>query len=98
MKNYQIQSRYIYCIEKLETNNKNQSDYRAVVVKWFPKNSDPGDIRQFLVDLGLHPEHENVNIKENGQVVIGDLTSATCQQLADSISGQKFRNKKTIYC
>ena len=45
--------------------NKNQYNYGAVSVKWFPKKADPGDIKQFLVGLGLPPDHDNVNIKEN---------------------------------
>ena len=79
-------------------NNKNQYNYGAVSVKWFPKKADPGDIKQFLVGLGLPPDHDTVNIKENGQVVIGNLTSVICQQLAESITGQKFQDKKIIYC
>ena len=83
---------------KIGIGNKDQSSFGAVSVKWFPKKADPGEIKKFLVDLGLPIDHDNINIKENGQVVIGDLTSVTCQQLAESISGQRFQNKKMIYC
>ena len=79
---------------KLESTNENQLEYGAVSVKWFPKKSDHGDIKQFLVDLGLPTDHENINIKDNGQVVIGNLTPDTCQQLAESITGKKFKDKK----
>ena len=83
---------------KLESRIENQLEYGAVSVKWFPKKSDHGEIKQFLVGLGLPADHDNMNIKENGQVVIGNLTSATCQQLSESITGKKFKDKKIIYC
>ena len=84
--------------EKIESTIERKSDYGGVIVKWFPKKSDHGEIRMFLTGLGLSPSHTNVNIKDNGQVLIGDLEPETCQQLAFSITGQKFLNKKTIYC
>ena len=72
--------------------------YGGVIVKWFPKKSDHSDIRMFLIGLGLSPSRTNINIKDNGQVIIGYLEPETCQQLALSITGKKFMNKKTIYC
>ena len=77
---------------KLESRNENQLEYGAVSVKWFPKKSDHGEIKQFLVGLGLPADHDDMKIKENGQVVIGNLTSATCQQLSESITGKKFKD------
>ena len=76
----------------------NRGGYGAVSVKWFPKQADHGDIKEFLVGHGLPHDHSNVNIKDNGQVIISDLTSELCQELADNITGQKFKNKKMIYC
>ena len=51
-----------------------------------------------MVKHGLSQDHKNVVIKENGQVIINDLSHEICQSLSESISGQKFKNKKTIYC
>ena len=84
--------------EKIMTGTDRNSDYGGVIVKWFPKKSDSGEVMNFLIGLGLPPNHENVNIKDNGQVIIGDLDQATCHKLVESITGQKFLKKKTIYC
>ena len=83
---------------KTGLNIQNQNSFGAVSVKWFPKQSDPGDIKTFLVDLGLPPDHEHLNIKDNGQVIIDNLTSEMCQELATSISGKRFKDKKMSYC
>ena len=78
--------------------NNNKNNYGAVSVNWFPKQADPGDIKQFLVELGLPCDHDNLNIKDNGQVIIADLTPDLCEKLSESITGQKFKNRKMIYC
>ena len=75
-----------------------QSKYGAVCVKWFPKKSDQGDINEFLVKHGLSQNHKSVVMKENGQVIITDLSPGLCKSLSESITGQKFKEKKTIYC
>ena len=54
--------------------NKNNTNYGAVSVKWFPKQADPGDIKQFLVQLGLPSDHADLNIKDNGQVIIANIS------------------------
>ena len=63
----------------------------SVSVKWFPKRADHGDILEFLRAFGLPTEHDSVSIKENGQVVIDNLDSKTCDLLCASINGQKFK-------
>ena len=70
----------------------------GVTVKWFPKRADHGDIKGFLIEHGLPEEHQDINIKDNGQVVIESLNSENCKKLSDSISGKLFKNKKMIYC
>jgi hypothetical protein len=66
--------------------------------KWFPKSADHGDIKQFIVNLGLSSEHEALLIKDNGQVIIEELESNVCKLLVEKINGQKFKEQKTIYC
>ena len=70
----------------------------SISVKWFPKKADHGDIMKFLVEYGLPEDHDGVNIKENGQVIIENLDSNICNQMINSINGNKFQNKKNIYC
>ena len=71
--------------------------FGGVSVKWFPKSSDHGAIVEFLVGNGLPQGHENVNIKENGQVIISLLDPHICRKMMTKINGKKF-NKKNIYC
>ena len=70
----------------------------AVSVKWFPKKADHGEINDFLVKAGLPEGHEHVNIKDNGQVIISNLDSKICDNLCETITGSKFKAKKTVYC
>ena len=59
--------------------------------------ADHGTIMEFLVQHGLTQGHGNVNIKENGQVIISELEPRVCMQMIDEINGQKF-NQKNVYC
>ena len=83
---------------ELVTDKLMQSKYGSVCVKWFPKKADQGDIKQFLVEQGLNSDHSSLDIKDNGQVLISGLTPEACKFLSVSITGKKFKNKKTIYC
>ena len=84
--------------KKTEEKITHGSKFSGVSVKWFPKKSDHGDIMEFLLKYGLPSEHENVNIKDNGQVIIEGLDHKICLELCEAISGQKFKDKKMIYC
>ena len=70
----------------------------ALSVKWFPKKADHGDIIEFLVKHGLPEEHEDVNIKDNGQVIIQNLDAKICDFMCKEVTGKKFKEKKNIYC
>ena len=70
----------------------------AVSVKWFPKKADHGDIMEFLHTHGLLSNHDSINIKENGRVIIENLDSKTSELLFTNLTGQKFKGKKNIYC
>ena len=70
----------------------------ALSVKWFPKRADHGDILDFLVSHGPPKDHEDVTIKDNGQVIIQNLDSDICKTMCTLITGKKFQGKKNIYC
>ena len=61
--------------------DSSSSKFTGVIVKWFPKRADHGHIFEFLVNLGLPDTHEDVKIKENGQVIIENLSPKLCDQL-----------------
>ena len=67
--------------------------FGGVVVKWFPKNTDHGAIMEFLAGHGLPEIHENINIKDNGQVVINQLEHSCCQKMIEEINGKKFNKR-----
>ena len=72
--------------------------FTGVSVRQFPKETDPGDIVEFLVMSGL-PEvlKESVLIKGNGTVTIRNLENETCLQLISNIHNKKHFNRK-LYC
>ena len=81
-----------------ESENRKVKKCGALSVKWFPKKADHGDVKQFLVRFGLPEDHTDIKIKDNGQVIIDNLDSTICDKLSESITGNKFNGKKTIYC
>ena len=70
----------------------------ALSIKWFPKKADHGDIIDFLVSYGLPKQHKEVNIKDNGQVIVQNLDKNICEKMCTAMTGNKFKNRKTIYC
>ena len=74
------------------------SPFGAVSVKWFPKKADHDEIREFLIKFGVPEKHDDIIIKENGQVIIENLEPELCKYLCDNITGNKFKDKKLIYC
>ena len=51
-----------------------------------------------MVKFGLPEDHDAINIKDNGQVIIENLDPVICDQLCSSLNGLKFQNKRNIYC
>ena len=41
---------------------------------------------------------DSVNFKDNGQVIISNLDPKICDTLCETVTGSKFKGKKTIYC
>ena len=72
--------------------------YSGVRIKPFPKETDHGDIMEFLIASGLDEKHkECVQIKSNGSVTITNLTSAESVALISSIH-HKTQFGKKLFC
>ena len=72
--------------------------FAGVSVKQFQKDTDAGDIMEFLVRSGL-PESakESVMIKSNGVVTIKNLENDVCLALIENIHNKKNFNRK-LFC
>ena len=72
--------------------------FAGVSVKQFPKETDPGDIVEFLVMSGL-PEvlKDSVVIKPNGTVTVRNLENDICLKLISNIHNKKHFNRK-LFC
>ena len=72
--------------------------FAGVAVKQFPKDTDSGDIMDFLIRSGL-PESakESVMIKSNGAVTIKNLENHVCLALIENIHNKKNFNRK-LFC
>ena len=72
--------------------------FRGVVIKQFPKDTDDGEVMEFLTTAGL-PESlkESVLIKDNGTAVIKGLDSCTCKKLIERIHNTKEFGRK-LFC
>ena len=84
------------------TPNKGQaqetSKFAGVSVKMIPKETDQGEIVEFLIGSGL-PESskENISFKVNGTVIISKLQSSVCENLITAIHAKIFFGKR-LYC
>ena len=68
--------------------------FAGVVVKNIPRDTDHGEIVEFLVMSGLPEEkREDVDISSNGSVTIRSLDTSQCSAIIDSIHG-----KKKLFC
>ena len=83
------------------TPRKSQTDpqkYKGVSIKNIPKDTDHGDIVEFLILSGLPEEKkDNININSNGSVTVWNLGSETCSALISSIHSRNHFGKK-LYC
>lgn len=72
--------------------------FTGVSVKQFPRDTDAGDIMEFLAKSGLPETHkESVLIKSNGVVTIKNLDNAVCLKLIENIHNKKHFNRK-LFC
>ena len=67
-------------------------------MKVFPKETDPGEIIEFLILSGLSKNHmDNILIKPNGTVIINNLLSTECLELIAAIHN-KTNFGRRLYC
>ena len=72
--------------------------FAGVSIRQIPKDTDAGQIMEFLVMSGLpETKKENVVIRTNGSVIINNLENQLCQVLIKSIHSKKEFGKK-LYC
>ena len=72
--------------------------FGGVSIRQFPRETDSGEIMEFLVRSGL-PEQlkENVVVKQNGTVIISNLENTVCLVLIENIHAKKSFGRK-LYC
>ena len=72
--------------------------FSGVSIKQIPKETDHGDLMEFLVRAGL-PDHlkESVEIKGNGSVSIKNIENQVCIKLINNIHNQTSFGKK-LFC
>ena len=76
----------------------NEEKYAGVSIRQFPKDTDQGDIFDFLCSNGLPEEKKDeAIIKANGIVTIKNLDNATSRHLIEAIHG-KLNFGKKLYC
>ena len=72
--------------------------YSGVSIKTFPRETDHGDIVEFLIKSGLDVDDmDKILIKENGTVTIRNLENAACKVLIENIH-HKLNFGKKLYC
>ena len=74
------------------------SKFGGVSVKMIPKETDHGEVIDFLINAGLPETHkENVSIKTNGTVMVTNLDSAVCEALINTIHTKNYFGKR-LFC
>ena len=72
--------------------------FNGVCIKQIPRDTDHGDILEFLCENGLpEDKREGVKINDNGTVLIHDLDSYIVEYLITTIHGKVHFGKK-LYC
>jgi hypothetical protein len=75
-----------------------EEKYAGVSIRQFPKDTDQGDIIDFLCSNGLPEDKKDETIiKANGIVTIKNLDNATSRQLIEAIHG-KLNFGKKLFC
>ena len=71
--------------------------FGGVSVRTFPKETDHGEIVEFLAYSGLSESNKNkISIKQNGSVIIDNLPSQECVILIEAIHNKSLFWQKTI--
>ena len=81
-----------------KVSNDDSEKFNGVSIKSFPKETDHGEIVEFLINSGLDAEHrEKVVIRDNGSVNIHNLENQLCRVLIEKIHS-KINFGKRLYC
>ena len=81
---------------KMQTQDSDK--FAGVCVKMIPKDTDHAAIIEFLIGSGLSQSHkENIAFKNNGSVIVSNLTSTECEKLIKSIHAKIFLGKR-LFC
>ena len=74
------------------------SKFSGVCIKQFSKDTDHGDIVQYLVKAGLpESKRENIEIKSNGSVTIQNIDNVICLDMIRNIHNKVEFGKK-LFC
>ena len=72
--------------------------FTGVIIKQFPKETDDGDIMEFLTRSGLpSTSKDNVLIRSNGIVSIKDISNHICKVLIGNIHNKRAFNRN-LFC
>ena len=73
------------------------SNFKGVSIKNIPKETDHGEIVEFILKSGL-PDNctENIVINENGTVIVNNIENEVCNLLVRNIHLTKQFNKKLV--
>ena len=76
----------------------NTEKFTGVSIRQFPKESDNGEIIEFLIKCGL-PESktENLTLNSRGVVVVRNLENSECLELIEAIHGKTHFERK-LFC
>ena len=82
----------------VKTTSQDSSKFTGIRVSSFPRDTDHGQIVEFLVSSGL-PESmkNNISIKQNGAVLIETLPNDICVHLIESIHNKTGLGRR-LYC
>ena len=76
----------------------NPDKFTGVIVKQFPKETDDGDVMEFLIRSGLpNTSKDNVLIKPNGAVTIKNIPNDICRVLIENIHNKRNFNRN-LFC
>jgi hypothetical protein len=74
------------------------AEFAGVSVRTFPKDTDHGELVEFLICSGLPESHkDNISIKPNGSVIVDNLPGQVCAILIEAIHNKSSFGKR-LFC
>ena len=81
-----------------KTGSPNTGKFNGVSIKQFPKDTDHGEVIEFIIQCGLPAgKADNVTINNRGTAVVRNLDNSECLVLIEAIHGKRHFDKK-LYC